>query len=325
VSTTSAPSGLPPAFVERLHQLVPDDPPGRRARVLASFGGDKPLCARHNPLRGSLEAARAALAATGATLVDLGLGPGTWQVAHAERRAVTDSPAVNLGLVHLQSPSSWLPVLALGVAPADQVLDLCAAPGGKTLHLAALLDGRGHLAAVEPVRDRFFRLRGVLERGGALAKEPDPARPSVRLFMKDGRGVGGAVPARFDKILVDAPCSSEARFDAADPTTFATWSPKKIATCAHKQKALLRSAIAALRPGGALVYATCSLAPEENEAVVLEVLAELDGAVAPTPILPRLPSPPPDWMPGLMGLDLALRVLPGPLWEAFFLVRLEKQ
>lgn len=313
---------LPPEFVARLRAIVPDDPPGRLDRVLGAFTRDKPTCARHNPLRGPLAAARDALLATGATLTELGLGPGTWRVDHPDRRAVTDSPAVNQGLVHLQNPSSWIPVLALGIVPDDQVLDLCAAPGGKTLHLASLLGPGGHLAAVEPVRDRFFRLRGVLERGGALAPAPD--HPSLRLFMKDGRSVGGAVPARFDKILVDAPCSSEARFDASDPTTFATWSPKKIATSAHKQKALLRSGLAALKPGGALVYSTCSLAPEENEAVVLEVLAELGDSVSPTPILPRLPAAPPDWMPGLMGLDLALRVLPGPVWDAFFLVRLER-
>ena len=73
------------------------------------------------------------------------------------------------------------------------------------------------------------------------------------------------------------------------------------------------------------MYSTCSFAPEENEAVVQEVLAELAGLVVATPIAPHLPSPPPDTTPGLLGLDLAMRVLPGPLWDAFFLVRLEKQ
>jgi len=311
---------LPDAFVARLHTIVP---PAHLDAVLASFGVDKPLCARHNPLRGPLDAALAALAASGATPVPLDLGAGFFRLdlpPGVERRAVTDGDAVTRGLVHLQNPSSWIPVLALGVAPDDQVLDLCAAPGGKTLHLAGLLGPGGHLAAVEPVKPRFFKLRGVLERGGALA-----AGRSLRLFMKDGRGVGGAVPARFDKVLVDAPCSSEARFDALDPTTFVHWSARKIADCAYKQKALLRSGLAALRPGGALVYSTCSFAPEENEAVVQEVLAELGGAVVAEPVAPRLPALPPDWTPGLAGLDAALRVLPGPLWDGFFVARLVKR
>lgn len=316
-------STLPPVFAERLAALVPPD---RLAAVLASFALEKPLCARHNPLRGPLEAAEAALLATGATLAPLAECPGAWLVtppagpSGPDRRAVTDSPAVTRGLVHLQNPSSLLPPLALGVDPDDQVLDLCAAPGGKTLHLAGMLSERGHLAAVEAVKPRFFKLKGVLERGGAVA----PGR-SVRLFLKDGRTVGGAVPERFDKILVDAPCSSEARFDALDPTSFAHWSPKKIAECAHKQRGLLASGLAALRPGGALVYCTCSFAPEENEEVVLATLESLGGRVVTTPLEPWLPRRPPDWTPGLRGLDHALRVLPGPLWDGFFLVRLEKR
>lgn len=313
-------SSLPPVFVERLAALVPPD---RLDAVLASFGIDKPLCARHNPLRGPRDAALAALAATGATLEPLPQCDGAWVVtlpAGLDRRAVTDSPAVTKGVVHLQNPSSLLPPLALGVAPDDQVLDLCAAPGGKTLHLAGLLSERGHLAAVEAVKPRFFKLKGVLDRGGATV----PGR-SVRLFLKDGRTVGGAVPARFDKILVDAPCSSEARFDALDPTSFAHWSPKKVAECAHKQRGLLRSGLDALRPGGALVYCTCSFAPEENEEVVLKVLEDLGDAVVTTPLEPWLPLRPPDWTPGVGGLDHALRVLPGPLWDGFFLVRLERR
>ncbi len=73
------------------------------------------------------------------------------------------------------------------------------------------------------------------------------------------------------------------------------------------------------------MYATCSFAPEENEAVVLDVLRGLGDAVTPAPLLPHLPAAPPDWTPGLLGLDLAMRVLPGPVWDGFFLVRLEKR
>jgi len=307
---------LPTAFIDRLAAIVPA---ANLAAVLASFGVEKPLCARHNPLRGPREAAEEGLRVTGATLEPLVQVPSAWLVHHADRRAVTDAKVVTSGLVHLTNPASMLPPLALGVEPDDQVLDLCAAPGGKTLHLAGMLSERGHLAAVEPVKPRFFKLKGVLDRGGATA----PGR-SLRLFLKDGRGVGGAVPERFDKVLVDAPCSSEARFDALDPTSFAHWSPKKIAECAYKQRGLLRSGLDALKPGGALVYCTCSFAPEENEHVVRAVLDELDGQVRAVSSMPFLPAPPPDHTPGLGLVPEALRVLPGPIWDGFFLVRLEK-
>lgn len=307
---------LPAIFVERLAAIVP---PELLPRVLASFGREKPLCARYNPLRGTREAAVEGLRATGAELEALPQIPDAWIVRHADRRAVTDAKVVTSGLVHLTNPSSMLPPLALGVAPDDHVLDLCAAPGGKTLHLAGLLSERGHLAAVEAVKPRFFKLKGVLDRGGATA----PGR-SLRLFLKDGRSVGGAVPERFDKVLVDAPCSSEARFDALDPTSFAHWSPKKVAECAHKQRGLLRSGLEALRPGGALVYCTCSFAPEENEHVVLEVLRSFPGTVRATSALPYLPAEPPLHTPGIGELTEAIRVLPDDVWDGFFLVRLEK-
>lgn len=318
---------LPPAFIERLAQVVPPD---RLDPVIASFALEKPACLWLNPLT----------AAPADTLAELGrdfpaahftpLLPSAVVAHDADPAALARAPAVTEGRAYLINPSSLIPPLVLAPTPDDAVLDLCAAPGGKTLQLAAALASdpahpvTGHLAAVEAVRPRFFKLRAILDRYGALKN------PGVRLFMKDGRAVGGAVPERFDKILLDAPCSSEARFDAADADSSRHWSPRKVAECAHKQRALLRSALTALKVGGTLVYCTCSFSLEENEHAVNDVLAELDGAVVPIPtpvpaLAPDAPASQIPAIPGLAGLTAAWRILPDALFDGFFLVRLEKR
>lgn len=318
---------LPPAFVERLTHLVPPD---RLDGVLASFALDKPTALWLNPLRGAPDATLAALAAAFPGARFAPLLPNAVVAHDVDTALLSRTPAVLEGHAYLINPSSLVPPLALSPGPDDAVLDLCAAPGGKTLQLFASMatppppSARGHLAAVEAVKPRFFKLQGILQRYGALAK---PSGLELRLFMKDGRDVGGAVPERFDKILLDAPCSSEARFDADDEASSRHWSPHKIAECAFKQHGLLRSALNALKVGGRLVYCTCSFAPEENEAVVNDVLAELDGAVVAVPTaLPTLadgtsiPA-----IAGRDGLDVAWRILPDALWDGFFLVQLEKK
>lgn len=313
---------LPPAFITRLERIVPAE---RLADVLASFALDKPPALFLNRLRAAPDTTLAELrdgfpdARIEPLLPDAVVAlAAPSSTAASLASALARHPVITEGRAYLINPSSLVPPLVLGATPDDVVLDLCAAPGGKTLQLATALgpEPRGNLAAVEAVRPRFFKLQGVLARYGAKA----------RLFMKDGRDVGGAVPERFDKILIDAPCSSEARFDADDAASSAHWSERKIAECAHKQKALLRSGLAALKVGGTLVYCTCSFAPEENEAVVREVLEELDGAVAPLASpLPATCSPFAP-IPAVPGIDLpeAWRILPDAVWDGFFLIRLIK-
>lgn len=313
---------LPQTFLDRLAQVVP---PERVDAVVASFALDKPPALWLNPLRATPEATLAELVRafppeSGARFEPL--LPGAVIARDVPHGALAGTPAVSEGRAYLINPSSLIPPLVLAPEPDDAVLDLCAAPGGKTLQLAARIaahPGTGHLAAVEAVRPRFFKLQGILDRYGALA------RPGVRLFMKDGRHVGGAVPERFDKILVDAPCSSEARFDSDDAASFAHWSPRKIAECAYKQRGLLDSALAALKVGGTLVYCTCSFSPEENEQTVLAALAAHEGRVVAVPSeLPRQATGEIPAVPGLLGLDAAWRILPDALWDGFFLVRLHK-
>ncbi|MFP6837539.1 MAG: RsmB/NOP family class I SAM-dependent RNA methyltransferase [Pseudomonadales bacterium] len=228
--------------------------------------------------------------------------------------------SVERGEIYPINPSSVLAVLALAPQPDEEVLDLAAAPGGKTLLMAAAMDNRGRIAAVEPVKSRFHRMRANLARCGVR---------NVDFYLSDGRGVGRKVGERFDAVLLDVPCSSEARFRLDDPASYAHWKLRKIKEVARKQKSLLRSAFTALKPGGRLIYCTCALAPEENE-IPLDYLVRREPAAK----LESVSVVCPQFIPGLTrwrakvlhsDLQRAVRVLPDDLWDGLFICKIVKR
>jgi len=290
--------------------------------VAASLAGPERIAFRINPLRGKPEQVLAALEAAGiASQPAPAFFPMAWLVSADQREALVRGPWTGEGLVYLQNLSSMLAPLLLAPQPDDEVLDLCAAPGSKTTQLAVLMHNRGRIAAVEAVRPRYHRLRANLERQGVA---------NVATYLADGRGIGRRTPERFDRVLLDAPCSSEARIRRGRPETWATWSERKIREQARKQVRLLHSAIDALKPGGRLLYSTCTFAPEENEAVIQKALERYGEAIEILPV--SLPFS--NIRPGLVEwrgsrFDAALRgagrVLPDGIMEAFFVCLIGKR
>ncbi|TSE20526.1 Ribosomal RNA small subunit methyltransferase F [Tepidimonas alkaliphilus] len=307
---------LPAAFAALLDAVIP---PEHRAMVEASYAEPKDAVVRHNPLQGvSLAHAAEALAALGAE--PLPGVEGVWRVPAAARERLTRHPLVEQGALYIQGAASQAAVWALDPQPGEDILDLAAAPGGKTALIAARLANRGRIAAVEPVRARFFRLKANLQRLGVTC---------AQLYLKDGTQVGRLVPQRFDRVLLDAPCSSEAQFTRLDPASWAHWSPRKVRASAALQARLLRSAVQALKPGGVLLYSTCSLSPQEDELVLDALLRERDDlTVEPLPWPCPLPAAPGlaawDGQPLHPDLQRARRVLPSRWTDAFFLARLRK-
>ncbi len=235
-----------------------------------------------------------------------------------DREGLTHSRAAELGAIYIQNPSSYFAACTLGVQPDMEVLDLAAAPGGKTIALAAMMANTGRLAAVEVVPGRFHRLKANAERCGVT---------NAVFYQRDGRGVGRATGERFDRVLLDAPCSSEARIRFDDPTTYHHWQPRKIKETSRKQRALIRSAYDALLPGGEMVYCTCSFAPEENELVVAHLLRRTDAKLLPVADCPdHALAGLTVWDGKPLGGNLALtvRLLPQHPWEGFFLARIQK-
>ena len=158
------------------------------------------------------------------------------------------------GAYYVQELSAQVPADLFDLRPTMAVLDLCAAPGGKSAQLAARVP-QGVLFANEIVPNRATILLNNLERMGA--------RNAVVTSMDPEKLIGATGPV-FDAVLVDAPCAGEGMF-RKDPAAIQAWSPEHVAACAKRQRAILTTAQGALKPGGQLVYSTCSFSPAENE------------------------------------------------------------
>lgn len=164
-------------------------------------------------------------------------------------------PYHEAGVYYIQEPSAMAPVTLLEVQPGERVLDLCAAPGGKSTQIAAALQGEGLLICNEIHPARAKILSENVERMGirnACVTNETPAH------------LAQVFPEYFDRILVDAPCSGEGMF-RKNEAACEEWSPENVELCASRQDEIMDCAAAMLRPGGRLVYSTCTFAPRENE------------------------------------------------------------
>lgn len=171
-------------------------------------------------------------------------------------------PAHHAGAFYVQDPSAMTAVCALDPQPGDRVLDLCAAPGGKSTQIAACLNGEGLLVANEIKKARVNDLISNLERMGVK---------NAVVFSKTPSDLISNYREYFDKVLVDAPCSCEGMF-RKNPHAVCQWSAKYSNSCAVRQKDIMHAAAKAVRPGGTLVYSTCTFSVEEDEEVVRDFL-----------------------------------------------------
>jgi 16S rRNA (cytosine967-C5)-methyltransferase len=169
-------------------------------------------------------------------------------------------PLWQAGAYMPQSRSSQRVAPALGAQPGERVLDLCSAPGGKATHLAALMRDEGEIVAVEKDADRADQLRTTIDRMGATI---------VRVEVADAAGWDGT---GFDRVLADPPCSGLGTLQAK-PDLRWRMTPERIEGLVDEQRRILDTATRAVRPGGVLVWSTCTLNPAENE----ELLAGLEG------------------------------------------------
>lgn len=189
-------------------------------------------------------------------------------------------PLHEAGAYYLQEPSAMAAAAALHPRPGDRVLDLCAAPGGKSTQLAAYLQGKGLIVCNEPVLSRAQILSRNIERLGV---------PNAIVVSMLPEQLSSRWPGFFDRILVDAPCSGEGMF-RRHPETRQEWNPASPAGCAQRQSHILRHAAMMLRPGGMLAYSTCTFNTVENEGVIEGFLREHPSFSLVPFSLPGLPS-----------------------------------
>lgn len=276
----------------------------------------QPVTLRANRLRLRPEALRAHLEAQGFRLEPYAFCP---EVMRVEAAPVPPAKTLEhwLGWFYLQEAAAAVPVLALDPQPGERVLDLSAAPGGKTTQAAERMGDRGLVAANDPDGARLRALLSNVYRLGVTC---------CAATRYDGRAFPAA--PRFDRVLVDAPCSAEgnARRSARARAGRSDAERRRLAAV---QVALLRAGLARVREGGVVVYSTCTFAPEENEAVVDAVLRAAEGAVALEPLPEGLPGVPgvTSWQGErfLPQLELARRIYPHHLDSGgMFVARLRR-
>lgn len=251
---------LPEAFLQRMEAQLGSEYPA----FLESLERPRAVALRFNPMKGE----RPMLPFVGAPVPWEPEGfyydPETRPGLHVYHEA---------GVYYLQEASAMAPVALLDPKPGERVCDLCAAPGGKTTQIAGRMLGRGFLVCNEINPKRAKILSRNIERMGvanALVTNEHPETLASRF------------PGFFDRVLVDAPCSGEGMFRKVEAAV-TDWSQETVQMCARRQREILDSAARLVRPGGRLVYSTCTFAPEEDEETVAAFL-EAHPEFTPEPV-----------------------------------------
>ena len=246
-----------------------DDP-----QILAGFEAarERPVTLRANTLKASAETVADELEEAGIPYERAPWYEDAFVLgANVRERDIWELALYQEGRVYLQSLSSMLPPLALCPRAGADILDMCAAPGGKTSQIAALACGAAHLTACEMNAPRAEKLTYNLRKLGA---------ENVNVMRCDARRLDEFF--RFDQILLDAPCTGTGTYRAGDERAAARMTEQLLARVTHSQAALLDRALTVLKPGGALVYSTCSVLAKENEEQVARALKRhRDCAIAP--------------------------------------------
>lgn len=291
---------LPTAFIEKYQKLLGD----QAADFLASFDQPSHSGFRVNPLKPRLPTATIEQSSGQVPYVPTGY---YGQVNGKSLDHVT-------GWVYSQEPSAMYVGQVVDPQPGERVLDLCAAPGGKSTHLIGLMHDQGLLVANEIFRKRAKILAENLERWGTkstvvMNESPDELEDQFTHF--------------FDRILIDAPCSGEGMF-RKEPAGTEYWNPDYPAECANRQRKIIASALKMLKPGGTLVYSTCTFAPEEDEQNIAWLLREYpDLEMVPIQTYPGMDHGRPDWADGNPELAKAVRLFPHHIkGEGHFIAKL---
>lgn len=303
-------SGLPRFFEEMLaDQYSADDV----ARIVAGSQVERSVTLRANTLLSNREEVANALDDSGVSWCRVAFYDDAFVIEGARERDIWDLPVYREGKVYLQSLSSMIPALVLDAHPGEDVCDMCAAPGGKTTQIAALVGKGALITACEMHAPRAEKLEHNLRKLGAR---------NATVMRTDARRLDDFFS--FDRVLLDAPCSGSGTLRAGDAKTMDRFTPALVEKSRKSQRALFAKALSMMKVGGRLVYSTCSVLACENEEIVEEGLrkARKQGSFEIEPIerpgfgdLPLLPT----------SIEGALNLCPTDLYEGFFVVKIKRK
>ena len=235
-------------------------------------------------------------------------------IKNVNERKLQELEIYKNGYIYIQSLSSMIPPLVLNPKRGDKVLDLTAAPGSKTTQMSAMMENEGYILANELDTIRCQRLKYNVDMQGASIVEINNA---------NGEIIGEKYPNTFDKILLDVPCSGEGRFEIEVEKTYKNWSTKQVEELSQVQRKLFNSAIKALKPGGEMVYSTCTLNTKENEEILNWGLKNFKIRIEDIDL--KLKNTTKGITKGFdNSLKKAIRVLPNKYQEGFFVAKIIK-
>lgn len=300
---------LPGAFAERMQRLLG----GEYEAFAASYGQVRQYGLRRNLLKGTEEEFIRVMPfplekiswAREGFYYDVAAQPGRHVLHEA-------------GAYYIQEPSAMAAVEVLAPEPGERILDLCAAPGGKSTQIAGRMQGQGLLVSNEIIGERARILSQNVERMGVAGCVVCSEKPEH---------IAALFPSFFDRVLVDAPCSGEGMFRKEEAAR-EEWSPEAVRMCAQRQALILEAAAQTVKPGGVLVYSTCTFSPEENEGTVSAFLrAHEEYTIEETALEDRFSQGRADWIPQpAEGIAHTLRLWPHLLrGEGHYIARLRKR
>ncbi|NCT55681.1 RsmB/NOP family class I SAM-dependent RNA methyltransferase [bacterium] len=288
--------------------------------ILSSYNKEKPTTFRVNLLKHNSPEILQSLRNQG-FVFDKGEIENSYIIKKSLNTKISETMEFNKGLIYVQELSSMIPPLVLDPKEGEYILDMTAAPGSKTTQMAVLSNNKAHILAVEKDLIRYKKLKyNTSLQGANITTKLDNA---IILHKKYPEFINF-----FDKILLDAPCSSEGRFNLNKPKSYKYWNLKKVKEMQNQQRRLLNTAAQLLKPGGTLVYSTCTLNTKENEENVNWIL-EKYGSLKVKNINIDLKNKKSGFTK-IEGKELnkdiskTLRVIPNGVYGGFFITKLVK-
>ena len=277
-------------------------------KIMSGYKKTRKTTLRVNTIKSSIEEIKNKLNEANIDYEQVDWSKEVFIIKNADEKIIQEMDIYQNGQIYLQSLSSMLPPIILDPKQGSDILDMAAAPGGKTTQIAALSNNKSHITACEKNKIRFERLKYNIEKQGASC---------VFIMAKDSRYIDDFFS--FDQILLDAPCSGSGTLNIEDMKFEKNFTEQLIEKSIKIQESLLKKAIKILKPGHEMVYSTCSILSSENEDVINRVIRSTDAEIVPIHFdgieqLPLLPT----------KINGTLCICPTELYEGFFVAKIRK-
>ena len=272
-------------------------------KIIGGYSNPKYVTIRVNTIKSNKEKIKQTLQEAGIEVEDVSWNKDAFIIKNVREDEIKKLDIYENGEIYLQSLSSMIPPIILEPKVGENILDMAAAPGGKTTQIAAITQNKAFITACEKNKIRAERLKYNLEKQGVRC---------VNTMLEDARQLSDFFS--FDKILLDAPCSGSGTMSVFN----SNFTGELIERSSKTQEELLIKALKILKPGGEMIYSTCSILFQENENIIKKALQKNHAEIIPIEYIPTVPLLP-------TSINGVLCVMPTDLYEGFFVAKIKKQ